>query len=362
MIRFLDIYQQDKLLHKKILGKIEKLFKKNDFINGNEIKSFEKKFSKFCLTKYCSSVGNGTDALYIALKSLDLKNKDEVILPAMTYKSTLLSVTGMGLKPVLVDVENNSSGICVKDLERKINNKTKAVICVSLYGNPVKFDEIKKVIKSKKKKIFLIEDAAQAHGATYKRKPVGSFGDVSCFSFYPGKNLGAYGDAGAILTNSHKIHKKVEVIKNLGSLEKFNCFSQSVNSRLDTIQAIILNEKLKKLNIQNKKRMKIANLYNKFIVNNKIEKLKWYPGCVFHQYVILIQNRDRLIKILKKNNIQYGLHYPISINNLAFVKNKFKGKSFPNAEKLAKKGISLPINPELKIREIKKISNILNSL
>ena len=279
----------------------------------------------------------------------------------MTYKSTLLSVTGLGLKPILVDVEHNSSGICLKDLKRKINNKTRAVICVSLYGNPVKFDEIKRLIRSKQKKIFLIEDAAQAHGAIYKKKPVGSFGDVSCFSFYPGKNLGAYGDAGAILTNSYKIHKKIELIKNLGSLEKFNCFSQSVNSRLDTIQAIILNEKLKKLNIQNKKRVRIANLYNKLIENKKIKKLKWYPGCVFHQYVILSQNRSKLIKIFKKNNIQYGLHYPISINNLFFVKKKFKGKLFPNAENLAKKGLSLPINPELKLRDIKKITEILNS-
>jgi dTDP-4-amino-4,6-dideoxygalactose transaminase len=361
MIKFLDIYRQDKLLHKKILGKIQKLFKKNDFINGDEVKIFEKNFSRFCQTKYCSGVGNGTDALYIALKSLNLKNKDEIILPAMTYKSTLLSVTGLGLKPILVDIEHNSSGICIKDLEKKISNKTKAVICVSLYGNPVKFDKIKRLIKSKKRKIFLIEDAAQAHGAIYKDKPVGSFGDVSCFSFYPGKNLGAYGDAGAILTDHYSIYKKIELIKNLGSLEKFNCFSQSVNSRLDTIQAIVLNEKLKKLNIQNKKRVRIASLYNELIVNKKIKKLKWDPGCVFHQYVILSNNRTKLIKIFKKNNIQYGLHYPISINNLFFVKKKFKGKLFPNAENLAKKGLSLPVNPELKLRDIKKISNILNS-
>ena len=260
MIKLLDLYNQDKSIHKNIFFKIKQTIKKNDFINGQSVKTFETNFSKFCDTKFCSSVGNGTDALLIALKSLNLNKNDEVIIPAMTYKSTLLAVSNLGLKVVFVDIEKDGSSICVKDLKRKISKKTKVIICVNLYGNPVDFKNIKELIKNKKK-IFLIEDSAQAHGAydcsscSHKDKPVcckkskkiGSVGDIACFSFYPGKNLGAYGDAGAILTNNLKHFKKIELIKNLGSMEKFNCYSPySVNSRLDTIQAIILDEKLKK--------------------------------------------------------------------------------------------------------------------
>ena len=375
MIKLLDLYKQDKSLHKNFFLKIKKIIKKSEFINGKATKIFEKNFSKFCKTKFCSGVGNGTDALLIALKSLDLKKNDEVIIPAMTYKSTLLAVSNLGLKPIFVDIENNGSGICIKDLKKKINKKTKVIICVNLYGNPVDFKKIKSLIKNKQK-IFIVEDSAQAHGAydcsscnykdkikcCQKSKKIGSLGDIACFSFYPGKNLGAYGDAGAVLTNSRKHFNKIERIKNLGSTEKFDCYlPSSVNSRLDTIQAIILNEKLKKLNQQNEKRKKNAQLYFKLIKNKKIKFINYYPSCVFHQFVVRCKERTKLIKLLQSNKIQYGLHYPIATHKLFYIKKEFMKKKFPNAEKLSKEGISLPIHPELRTQEIKKISQVLNS-
>ena len=192
-------------------------------------------------------------------------------------------------------------------------------------------------------------------------KKVGSIGDIACFSFYPGKNLGAYGDAGAILTNSKKLFNKIEALKNLGSLDKFNCHISGSNSRLDTIQAIILLEKLKKLEIQNEKRRKNAKLYSKLIINKKIKKLSYYPGSVFHQYVVLTKKRSDLIKLLRNNNVEFGFHYPTAINKLDYVKDFFKKEKFPNAEKLAREALSLPIHPLLKLKDIKKISKIINS-
>lgn len=248
---------------------------------------FEKNFKKFCNVKHCITVGNGSDALFIALKSLNLKKNSEVIVPAMTWKSTALAPLNLGLKVKLVDTEKKSSNFNLDDLRKKINKNTRVIIVVHLYGNPGDIKEIKKIIKGKK--IIIIEDAAQAHGAFdfSLNKKIGSIGDIACFSFYPGKNLGAYGDGGCITTNNNKLNKNIRMIKNLGSLDKYDCEVQGINSRLDTIQAAILNLKLRDLNKNNQKRVKIAKIYKKNITNNKIVILNYKKGCVYHQFVIL---------------------------------------------------------------------------
>ena len=210
MIKFLNIFKQDKNIFNDNIKDISQVIKKNEFINGKSVKIFEKNFSNFCRTKYSIGCNSGTDALFLALKSLELKKNSEVLLPAQTYCSTLFSVINAGLKPVLVDIQKDNPTICVNDLKKKISSKTKALIIVHLYGECSDIKKIKNIIKNKK--IYLIEDAAQAHGAidySYGRKgkTVGSIGDMACFSFYPGKNLGAYGDAGAITTNN-KIFKR----------------------------------------------------------------------------------------------------------------------------------------------------------
>ena len=364
MIKFLDLYKQDKNLHKSILNKIDKLFKKGDFILGNEVSSFEKNFREFSGSKYAIGCANGTDALTMALSSLDLPRNSEVIIPAMTYCSTAFSVLKANLKPVLVDTDFLKSTISINELKKKISKKTKVILPVHLYGSVANLTEIKKIIGNKK--IYLIDDCAQAHGAFEEisnkrsKKKIGSIADISCFSLYPGKNLGAYGDAGIITTNNKNFYNKLRKLRNLGSEKKFIHELVGYNSRLDTIQAIVLNAKLKNLSKYNLQRQKIAKYYNQNIINSKITKINYSKYCVFHQYIILVKDRARLIKIFKKKKISFGFHYPYAINQLRVFKDYFKNKRYKNAEKLAKESISLPIDPNLSLQKIKFITKTLN--
>ena len=360
MIKFLDIYNQDKNLHISIIKDIKKIFKKGDFILGNDVTKFENNFSNFCNSKYSIGCANGTDALTIALKSLNLKKNSEVIIPAMTYCSTAFSVINANLKPVLVDTEFMKSTIDILQIKKKINKKTKVIMPVHLYGSVVNIKEIKKIIKNKN--IFIIDDCAQAHGAKdiYGKK-VGSLADISTFSLYPGKNLGAYGDAGVITTNNKKFYRIVKKIRNLGSEVKFKHNLVGMNSRLDSIQSIILNHKLKQLPKLNSKRRKIASEYDNKIINKKIEKLRYSKFSIYHQYVLIVKKRNEFIKYLKKAKIQYGFHYPYAIHQLDALKKYFQKEKFPNSEMLAKYGISIPIDPNLSKKKINYIIGKLNS-
>jgi len=365
MIKFLDVYRQDKNLHKSIIKDINKLFKKNDFILGREVINFENNFAKFCKSKYAISCANGTDAITIALKSLNLPDQSEVIIPAMTYCSTAFAVINANLKPVLVDTEYLKPTMNLNDLKRKITKKTKVILPVHLYGSIANLKGIKKLIKNKK--IFLIDDCAQAHGAfddslNKSNKKIGSTSDISCFSFYPGKNLGAYGDGGIITTNNKKFYKIIKKIRNLGSEKRFIHEYVGVNSRLDTIQAIILNKKIKRLTNLNKKRQKIARIYNIKINNKKIVKLKYSKSSVYHQYVVLVKDKKKLVKLFKKKGIEFGFHYPFAIHQLKIFKKQFKNKKFKNAERIAKEGISIPIDPNLSKKNIHIIIRTLNTL
>ncbi len=365
MIKFLNIFNQDKNIFNDNIRDIEKVIKKNEFINGKSVTVFEKNFSKFCNTKYAIGCNSGTDALFLALKSLNLKKNSEVLLPAQTYCSTLFSVINAGLKPVLVDIQKDNPTICVEDLKKKLSKKTKVIIIVHLYGECSNIKKIKDVIKNKK--IYLIEDAAQAHGAidySYgkKGKKVGSIGDMACFSFYPGKNLGAYGDAGAITTNNKKYLKSLLKLRNLGGIKKYQHNIIAFNSRLDTIQASILINKLKHLNSNNQKRNKIALYYKKNIKNRYITMLRYSKGCVYHQFVILCKKEKKLTELLTKKNIQWGKHYPQPLHKLEATKKIFKKKTFPNAEYFSTNGVSLPIDPNLKKKELIKICKVINSL
>ena len=360
MIKFYDIYRQDQKLHVSMLNDIKKIFKKGDFILGNDVLSFEKNFSRFCNSKFSIGCANGTDALTIALKSLNLKKNSEVIIPAMTYCSTAFSVINANLKPVLVDTEFMKSTISISHLKKKINSKTKVIMPVHLYGSVTNMNEIKRIIRGKN--IFIIDDCAQAHGARDDNgNKVGSLADISTFSLYPGKNLGAYGDAGIITTNNRKFYKTIKKIRNLGSEVKFKHDLVGMNSRLDSLQAIILNHKLKLLSKLNSKRRKIAFKYDNKIANQKIQKLKYSKFSIYHQYVLIVKKRNELIKYLKKAKIQYGFHYPYAIHQLDAFKKYFKREKFPNSEILAKYGISIPIDPNLSKKEINYIISKLNS-
>ncbi len=366
-MKFLDIHRQDHILFSKIYKDINKCLKKTDFILGKDVVEFEKIFSKFCNTSYSISCANGTDALYIAMMALKLPKKSEVIVPAMTYCSTVFSIIRSGLKPVLVDIEKDKSTMCLKDLEKKITNKTKLIIPVHLYGEVVDCLKIKKIIN--KRKIYIIEDASQAHGAyeysefmrLKKNRKVGSLGDIGCFSLYPGKNLGAYGDAGIITTNNKKLFKYMYKFRNLGSNKKFHHDLIGINSRMDTLQAIILKHKINNLNKYNLSRKKIALIYEKKIINPKIKKLKYSKGCVFHQYVIKVRNVKKFTNFISNKKIPFGRHYPFPIHKLGAFKRNFKGQVFKNSEELGSQCVSLPIDPLLKKAEINRICDVINS-
>ncbi len=359
IIKFFDIYQQDKKIHKEFLFSLNKIFKSSDFILGAAVNKFENNFSKFCSINYSVSCANGTDALYLALKALNLPRNSEVIVPAMTWISTVLSVINCGLKPILVDVNKDDALISNNKIKEKISSKTKVILPVHLYGSVVDIKSIKNLIKTKKIKI--IEDGAQAHGALDSNKfNLGKFSDMCCFSFYPGKNLGCYGDGGLIITNNKNYYLKLKKLRNLGQETKNIHNEIGVNSRLDTIQAKLLDIKLKNLKKLNLKRQRIASFYNKNIKNKKIKKINYSRFAVYHQYVILVNNRKKLINLLNKNNIQTGIHYPLPINKLDCFKKIFKNQRFPNAEYIAKNCLSLPIDPNLKIHELKKICKVLN--
>lgn len=359
-IKFNNIYEQDKTIVPKIIKNLYKIIKKSDFILGNEVKIFEENLSKFIGTKYCISCANGSDALYLAINSLNLKQTDEIIVPAMTYVATANAVINNNVKLRLADVNKNDGSINQEDVINKINKKTKAIIVVNLWGHCAVYDKLKKICK--KKKIFLIEDAAQSIGARNIRDiQSGKLGDIACFSFFPGKNLGAYGDGGAIVTDNKNIYEKILQLRVNGAKNKFQYDFVGINSRLDTFQASILNLKLKRINLINKKKRLIAKYYYKNIKNSNIELFKIGEKSCFHQFVVLVKKRNHFLKYLKKNNIPFGFHYPYSINNLKAFKPYCFDKNLKIADLIGKNCVSLPIHPNLKKTELNYIIDKINS-
>ncbi len=362
-MKFLNIHKQDKKIFKNLINDFKKNINKGDFILGKSVETFEREFASYCGSKYAIGCGNGTDALTIALKALNLPNKSEVIIPAMTYCSTAFAVINANLKPVLADIDFMTPTISLNQIKKKINPRTKVIIPVHLYGSSANINGIKKIIN--KKKIKVIDDCAQAHGAyddsIKNKKRIGSTSDISCFSFYPGKNLGAYGDAGIITTNSKIYNKIIRKMRNLGSEKKFIHEYIGLNSRLDTLQASILTKKLNFLDKNNLKRKNIAYFYDKQINSSKIEKLKYSNTCVYHQYVILTKYRKKLINLFKKKKIPFGFHYPYALNQIHALRKFFKNQKYPNAEKIASQGISLPIDPNLRNKDLRKVVKVINS-
>ncbi len=354
-VKFTNLY---KLVpeKKKIIKKINYLIKNSKFVGGEYLENFEKNFSNYINSDYCVGVGNGTDALEIAVKSLKLKKNSEIIVPNNTWISTAEAVLNNGYKVVFCDVNLDDYTICSKSLEKKISKKTSAIIAVHLYGNAADMDKIKKL--ARKKKIKIIEDCAQAHGTKYKNKHVGTFGDVGTFSFFPGKNLGAFGDGGAIVTNSKKIFEYCFRSRNHGALKKYDHTFSGRNSRLDTIQSTVLDIKLKSYEKKVlKKRVEFAKRYFKNLdsINQiKLFNLNKSNRSCFHQFVIRTDKRDKLKKYLHKKGIDTMIHYPYMLNELQFFKNK---KKLKNSYKLGNKILSLPISEEHSFKDIDYVSN-----
>ena len=350
-----------------IKKEISKIINKKNFILGGEVRKFENNFSKLSKIKYSVGCASGTDALILALKSLELKSSDEVIVPAMTYISTGLSVLTNNNKLVYADINNDTGLISIDDIIKKITKKTKVIIPVNLYGQKVDLKKLRSRIGSK---IFIVEDSAQSHFAfscfncpnkdkkkCCQKERNDRYADISCFSFYPAKNIGAFGDAGLVSTNNKKLYKKLLSLRNLGSVKKHEHNYLGINSRLDTIQAVVLNKKLGSILKLNNIRRRLALLYDeklKTVPEIKITKTK--PGSTRHLYIIRTKKRDSLMKHLLNKNILCQIHYPYALNKLKpFIKFNKKKKSIKNSEKWSKECLSLPIHSKMKLEDINHV-------
>ncbi|MEG0359753.1 MAG: DegT/DnrJ/EryC1/StrS family aminotransferase [Anaerorhabdus sp.] len=353
--------RQFELLKSEYMKKIEEVLDNGWYVLGPEVKNFELEFSKYNDAKYCIGVASGLDALILAFESLNLEPGDEVICPANTYIATVMGFTKLGLIPQFVE-PNCFYNIDVDKIEEKITNKTKAICVVHLYGQIANMIEIMKI--AKKYNLYVVEDCAQSHGAEINGKKCGTFGDLGCFSFYPTKNLGAFGDAGAVITNNHKYYERIKMLRNYGSKQTYYFEEVGYNSRLDEIQAGLLRVKLNHLNAQTQERRRIANIFLSKITNPKIklpQKEFGEFGHVFHLFVIQIEDRNSFINYCSKNDIEVKIHYPQPPHlSKAYSYLGYSVDDFPISESMAEHVVSLPIYVGLLDDEIEYIINVVN--
>lgn len=356
-IPLVDLKRQYLSIKEEVDEKIKEVLESTSFILGHNVEAFEKEFAKYCGVKHAVGVSSGTDALVLSLKTLGIDSGDEVISVPNTFVSTIDSICHNNAKPVFVDIDEKTYNIDTSGIEEKITNKTKAIIPVHLYGQPCDMDPILNI--AEEHDLMIIEDACQAHGAEYKGKRMGSFGDITCFSFYPSKNLGAYGDGGIIVTNNEELAKKIRMFRNYGQRIKYYHSLIGYNFRLDDIQAAVLRVKLNYLDEWIEKRRENARKYSESLKNTS-EVItpfeKKFRKHVYYVYVIRCLNRDRLIKYLNDKGISTGIHYPIPIHLQESYKHLgFGVGSFPITEECAKEIVSLPMFPELTTEEIEYI-------
>jgi len=358
MIKFIDFIREYNSIKSDINKAINLVLKSGQYILGEKVREFEKNFASYCKTKYCVGVNSGTDALYLSLLSAGIGKGDEVIVPVNTAMPTAIAVLMSGATPVFVDCDEDFL-IDIKQIPAVITKKTKAIIPVHLYGKACDMSVLMKL--AKKFNLFIIEDCAQANGASWRNKKIGSWGDFGCFSFYPVKNLGAYGDGGAITTNNKNYYQKLLRLRFYGQEKHMESAEFGVNSRLDEMQAAILNVKLAHLNDWNNRRQEIAKLYRKLITNpNVILPLPTNKNNhVYHLFVIRVKQRDKLMKFLKQNNITTLIHYPVPLHKQPTFKKNAHGL-FPRAEMYANELISLPMYPFLKDSEVNRIATVIN--
>lgn len=356
-IPLVDLKVQYQNIKSEVNSAIKGVLESTHYILGEKVKRFEKKFAKFTDSKYAVGVSSGLSALELGMRALGIGPDDEVITPVNSFIASSSAISFTGATPILLDCEEDSFNMDPDKIEEKITKRTKAIMPVHLYGRPANMDKILKI--AKRHKLFVIEDACQAHGASLNNKKMGSIGDIAAFSFYPAKNLGAYGDGGAITTNNKKFADKIKQMRNYGQTQKYHHDYLAWNSRLDTIQASVLIIKLKYIDKWNKARRKNAQIYNKLLKNLPIitPEIPVDSNHVFHLYVIRFTKRDDLAKYLNSKGISTGLHYPIPIHlQKAYIDLGYKKGDFPVAEKLASEILSLPMYPELKESDIEYIA------
>lgn len=354
IIPFTDLSGQYYSIKDEVDNAIKEVLESGWYILGKKVELFEKNFANYCQTKYGIGVGNGTDAIHLALLACGVGKGDEVITVSNTATPTVLAITYTGAKPVFVDIDPESYTIDVERIEEKINDKTKAILPVHLYGQPADMDLILEL--ARKYDLKVIEDACQAHGAEYEGKKVGAIGDIGCFSFYPTKNLGGYGDGGMAVTNNGELADTLKMLRNYGMKKQYHSLIKGFNSRLDELQAAILDIKLKKLDEWNQKRRRNARIYDRLLENVVKPVEKEYSKHVYHLYVIRCSDKDEIQKKLADAGISTLIHYPVPVHKQeAFA--DFNEVCLPNTESYAAQILSLPMFPELTETEITYISN-----
>lgn len=360
-IPFVSFKPLEKKLDTELRAAFERVYTRSWYIEGEEDEAFEKSFAEYCDRKYCVGTGNGLDALFLALKALGIKDGDEVIVPSNTYIATALAVTYVGATPVFVEPDIRTFNIDATLIESAITEKTRAIMPVHLYGQTCDMDPIMEI--AQKYNLYVVEDCAQAHGAKYKGKVIGSFGDVAGFSFYPGKNLGALGDAGAIVTNNKEIADKVRSLGNYGSDYKYHHIYQGNNSRLDELQAAFLSAKLSCLDEVNNERRNIARKYLEGIKNPEIilPFVLDYATPVWHIFGIRCSRRAELEKFLNDAHIDTNKHYPIPMHLQDCYKNLgFRAGDYPIAEKISDTELSIPMYYGMAEKEIRYVIDKIN--
>lgn len=361
-IPLVDLKIQYQSIKEEIDEAIKRIIENTAFIMGDEVKRFEENFASFCNAEYAIGTSSGTTALHLALIACGIRDGDEVITVPNTFIATAEAITHCGAKVVFVDVDEDSYTLNSTKLEDAITPKTKAIIPVHLFGQPADLEPIIEI--AKKHNLKVIEDAAQAHGAEYKGQKVGTFGDAACFSFYPAKNLGAFGDAGMITTNNDEIAEKVSILRNHGRFTKYEHTVEGYNYRIDALQAAILDVKLRHLDEWTEQRRHNAALYSELLQDVEIitPKEMNYAKHVYHLYVIRTSQRDELREYLSDQEISTGIHYPIPLHlQPAYEYLGYEAGSFSVAEQMATEVLSLPMYPELSECNIKKIAKLIGN-
>lgn len=361
MINCLDLKGQHEVVKEEIFKAFEEVYAKTAFSGGPFVEKFENDFATYCETKFARGCNNGTNALHLALLALDIKKGDEVILPANTFIATAWAVSYVGATPVFVDCDPDTWEICVADVRKKITSKTKVIIGVHLYGMPFDITSIAQI--AEEYKIEFIEDAAQAQGAYFNGKRVGSFGAMACFSFYPGKNLGACGEAGGITSNRKKFMDKISMLRNHGCEERYYHDILGYNMRMGGLEGASLSVKLKYIDGWNQRRQAIAKKYQTGIVSAKV-KLQYIPKnvkSVYHLFVVTVEDREKFVRHLETKLINAAYHYPVPCHlQKAYSSMGHKKGDFPNSEYLAEHCVSLPMYPELSDEAVKTVINAVN--
>ena len=362
MIPMVDLPAQYERLKSEIDNQVLEVLAKGHYILGPQVQAFEKETAAYLGVKHAIGVASGTDALYLALMEQGIKAGDEVITTPFTFIAACEAICYLGAKPVFVDIEANTFNMDMSQVEAAITSKTKAIIPVHLYGLATNLDPVLAICK--KHNLLLIEDCAQSFGATYKNQQTGSIGDVGCFSFYPTKTLGAFGDGGMITTNCSERADHLLRLRAHGSKIRYEHTEIGLNSRLDEIQAAVLRVKLKYIDQFNKERQQVAKLYDELLANTSLTIPTGTPGSthVYHQYTILTDHREAIMQALAKEGIASSIHYPKSIHKQPVFAEAYRHLSFPISEAAASRCLSLPIYPEMTPAQVQQVAQVIREV